>query len=248
MNNEGRSLRDCLDKLLIQNNMTRNDLADKSGLSLSSINNIFIAATNCYNIDEYSLEKSRITRNSLEKISMGLNISISDFFEINSYEISNEECKDYQKIFKYFLVNERYINAKEDNFSDKFYLKIQNDVQPRVYHKDYFSQLNIKAKDLFFIDSQWQLLPDIIPGDTLLILRNNSGEYDNLSRINNVFMVEYKNGYIEPCRITYDSVNKSFFMITDFGQIRSTDFVSRYHKIISVERKILKPYDFSQYK
>jgi transcriptional regulator with XRE-family HTH domain len=166
---ENSSIRQRIEGQLTKNNLSRASLSQLTGLSDSTINNIFSAGKHSYRLEDNNNSNIKISPQALTKIANVLNTT----FNYLAYgEISKTFFKDNNGI-EYVSVYE-YENFIEDISSNKSSLAKFSNGETRAYQKKYLDSFGGNYEDYFLIRNRLQgsVMSTVLPGDLLLIKKN----------------------------------------------------------------------------
>lgn len=230
---ENSSIRERIEGQLTKNNLSRASLSQLTGLSDSTINNIFSAGKHSYRLEDNNNSNIKISPQALTKIANVLNTT----FNYLAYgEISKTFFKDNNGI-EYVSVYEYEIFI-EDISSNKSSLAKCSNGETRAYQKKYLDSFGGNYEDYFLIRNRLQgsVMSTVLPGDLLLIKKQNTPPENIRSGTFCVFSTE------KCCllgELYYDLFSRRYYMNHAYGTAEITGHIGELYPSINIERNWL---------
>ena len=230
---ENSSIRDRIESQMIKNKLSRASLSQLTGLSDSTINNIFSAGKHSFKLEDNNNSNIRISPQALTKIATVLNTT----FNYLAYgELSKSFFKDNNGI-EYVSVFEYEIFIEDISSNKSSLIKCRNG-ETRAYQKKYLESFGGNYEDYFLIRNRLQgsFLSSILPGDLLLIKKQNTLLENIRSGTFCVFSTE------KCCllgELYYDLFSRKYYMNHAYGTAEITGHIGELYPCINIERNWL---------
>lgn len=226
---EVKTIRDRVDVLMTEHNISRSRLSVLTSLSESSINNFLSQAKNYCELPD-DLTTSKISVQVLSKIAKVLHCSfdyLANGKEPNIF-FKNAEGFEFAQVKEYEIL-------VEDIEYNRSKLSICNNGEIRAFPKDFFDRFGGDYTNYFLIRTRLPGSPysGVFAGDLLLIKKNNTAPNCIKNGTFCVFCTEY---YCLLGELYYDFNTRTFYLAHAYGTAVITGRVGELYPAVHIER------------